>query len=175
MAEHNQSRPNLFLGYVETAIYVILGALLGAAAVLGILGSFHLFASGIRDLNGTSAIFQLIDRLLLVLMLVELLHTVRISIRSHILVIEPFLIIGLIAIIRRTLVLTLQSESFTQDTRWTPEVQSHFHASVIEAGISAMLIGVLVASIHVIRQSKSEEEVDLSGGSYSLFRRRRKQ
>jgi uncharacterized membrane protein (DUF373 family) len=174
MAENSQFRANLFLGYVETAIYVVLGVLLSAAALIGIIGSFHLFANGIRDLNGTSAIFQLIDRLLLVLMLVELLHTVRISIRSHTLVIEPFLIIGLIAIIRRTLVLTLQSEGFTQDIRWTPEVQSHFHASVIEAGISAMLIVVLVASIHVIRQSKSEEEADISGGAYTLFRRRRK-
>jgi hypothetical protein len=175
MAEPNQSRSNLFLGYVETAIYVVLGVLLSAAAILGVLGCLHLFANGIRDLHGTTAIFQLIDRLLLVLMLVELLHTVRISIRSHILVIEPFLIIGLIAIIRRTLVLTLQSEGFTQDIRWTSDVQAHFHASVIEAGMLALLIVVLVASIHVIRQSKSEEEADLSGGSHSFFRRRRKQ
>ena len=41
-------------------------------------------------------------------MLVEILHTVRISIRSHILVTEPFLIVGLIASIRRILVITLE-------------------------------------------------------------------
>jgi hypothetical protein len=41
-------------------------------------------------------------------MLVEILHTVRISIRSHILVTEPFLVIGLIASIRRILVITLK-------------------------------------------------------------------
>ena len=62
---------------------------------------------------------MLIDRLLLVLMLVELLHTVRISIRSHSLFVEPFLVIGLIAIIRRTLVLTLQAEDFTRNTAWS--------------------------------------------------------
>jgi uncharacterized membrane protein (DUF373 family) len=174
MAEHNQSRPNLFLGYVETAIYVILGVLLSAAAVLGILGSFHLFANGIRDLNGTSAIFDFIDRLLLVLMLVELLHTVRISIRSHTLVIEPFLIVGLIAIIRRTLVLTLQSEGFTQNIHWTPDVQSRFHASVIEGGMLALLMTVLVGSIYVIRKTRSTEEVDIAPETSSLFQRRRK-
>jgi hypothetical protein len=41
-------------------------------------------------------------------MLVEILHTVRISIRSHVLVTEPFLVIGLIASIRRMLVISLE-------------------------------------------------------------------
>lgn len=174
MVEQSQSRSNLFLGYVETAIYVVLGVLLSAAAILGIIGSLHLFANGMRDLDGTAAIFQLIDRLLLVLMLVELLHTVRISIRSHTLVIEPFLIIGLIAIIRRTLVLTLQSEGFSQDMRWTPDVQSHFHASVVEAGMLALLIAVLVVSIHIIRKTRSSEEIEIARESSFPFARRRK-
>jgi uncharacterized membrane protein (DUF373 family) len=173
MVENRQSRPNAFLGHVETAIYVVLGVLLSAAAILGIIGSFHLFANGIRDLDGTSAIFEFIDRLLLVLMLVELLHTVRISIRSHTLVIEPFLIVGLIAIIRRTLVLTLQSEGFTQNTHWTPDVQAHFHASVIEGGMLALLMTVLVGSIHVIRKTRSHEEIDIAPETSSLFHRRR--
>ena len=48
------------------------------------------------------------NELLIVLMLVEILHTVRISIRSHVLVTEPFLVVGLIAAIRRILVITLE-------------------------------------------------------------------
>src|SRR5258708_5460340 len=155
-------------------MYGVVGVWVGAAAVLGILGSFHLFANGIRELDGTSAIFELIDRLLLVLMLVELLHTVRISIRSHTLVIEPFLIVGLIAIIRRTLVLTLQAEGFTQNIHWTPDVQSRFHASVIEGGMLALVMTVLVGSIHVIRKTRSHEEIDLAPETSSLFHRRRK-
>lgn len=157
MAENEQYRPYRFLGHVETTIYVVLGVLLGVTAILAILGCLHLFGSEVRDLSGTTAIFVLIDRLLLVLMLVELLHTVRISIRSHSLFVEPFLVIGLIAIIRRTLVLTLQAEDFTRNTAWTPDVQSHFHAAMVEAGILAVLISVLVASIFVIRKTKDTE------------------
>jgi uncharacterized membrane protein (DUF373 family) len=52
---------------------------------------------------------RVLDQLLVVLMLVEILHTVRISIRSHRLVTEPFLVIGLIASIRRVLVITLEA------------------------------------------------------------------
>ena len=167
MVEPKSSRSYLFLGHVETAVYATLGVLLAATALLAIVGCIHLLGSGIRDFTGTVSIFLLIDRLLLVLMLVELLHTVRISIRSHALVIEPFLIIGLIAIIRRTLVLTLQAEGFTQGTQWTPDVESHFRASMIEACVLALLIAVLVASIFVIRKTRSEEEVDSAGDSSS--------
>jgi uncharacterized membrane protein (DUF373 family) len=157
MIDNERYRPYLFLGHVETLIYVVLGVLLGATAILAIAGCLHLFVADIRDLSGTAAIFVLIDRLLLVLMLVELLHTVRISIRSHSLFVEPFLVIGLIAIIRRTLVLTLQAEDFTQNTAWTADIESHFRASMIEAAILALLISVLVASIYVIRKTKDTE------------------
>jgi uncharacterized membrane protein (DUF373 family) len=165
MANTKVSRSHLFLGHVETAIYAALGVLLAATALLAIVGCLYLFLGGIRDFTGTASIFLLIDRLLLVLMLVELLHTVRISIRSHALVVEPFLIIGLIAIIRRTLVLTLQAEGFTQGTQWTPDAESHFRASMIEAGVLALLIAVLVASIFVIRKTRSEAEIDIAGDS----------
>jgi uncharacterized membrane protein (DUF373 family) len=168
MAEKSPSRPYLLLGHMETVIYGVLGILLAATAILAIIGCLHLFANGIRDFTGTASIFLLIDRLLLVLMLVELLHTVRISIRSHALVVEPFLIIGLIAIIRRTLVLTLQAEGFTQGTQWTSDVESHFRASMIEAGVLALLITVLVTSIFVIRKTRSEAEINIADDSSSL-------
>ena len=167
MADSKALRSYVFLGYVETTIYAVLGILLAATALLAIIGCLYLFASGIRDFTGTASIFLLIDRLLLVLMLVELLHTVRISIRSHALVVEPFLIIGLIAIIRRTLVLTLQAEGFTQGTQWTADVESHFRASMIEAGVLALLIAVLVVSIFIIRKTRSEAEIDIAGDSTS--------
>jgi hypothetical protein len=160
MSENQSIRSYVLLGKVETIIYAILGVLLGATAILAIIGCLRLLVGGLRDLGGTTPIFLLIDRLLLVLMLAELLHTVRISIRSHTLVVEPFLIIGLIATIRRTLVLTLQAEGFTQNTNWTPSVESLFRASMIEAAMLALLIAVFVASIYVIRKTKSEAEIE---------------
>ncbi len=55
------------------------------------------------------ATLRVLDDLLVVLMLVEILHTVRISIHSHLPLAEPFLIVGLIASIRRILVITLEA------------------------------------------------------------------
>ncbi len=53
--------------------------------------------------------------------LVEILHTVRLSIRSHTLVTEPFLVVGLIASIRRILVVTLEATTLTKEGKWSPE------------------------------------------------------
>jgi uncharacterized membrane protein (DUF373 family) len=158
MAENKKLLLYSFLGHIETVIYAFLGLLLAAAGILTIVGSLPLLASGVRDLTGTASILQLIDRLLLVLMLVELMHTVRISIRSHALVIEPFLIIGLIAIIRRILVLTLHTERFTENGPWSADVEAHFRASMIEAAILALLVAVLITSIYIVSKTAVQEE-----------------
>src|SRR6202162_2373378 len=158
MVEQKKLRSYLVLGHIETTIYSVLGILMAAAGVLAIVGALPLFVEGLKDIAGTTAILELIDRLLLVLMLVELLHTVRISIRSHALVIEPFLIIGLIAIIRRILVLTLHTESYTGNAPWTADVEAHFRASMIEAGVLALLVAVLITSIYIVSKIKVQEE-----------------
>jgi uncharacterized membrane protein (DUF373 family) len=163
--EKTRIRPYVYLGQVEIVVYSLLGILLSATGFLAVAGALHVLGSGIRDWTGTDAIFELIDRLLLVLMLVELLHTVRISIRSHILVIEPFLIVGLIATIRRTLVLTLQAEGFTKNTQWGANVESQFRAAMIELGLLAVMIAVFVASIYVIRGTPPEEDASTASQS----------
>lgn len=161
MAEIKKMRSYVFLGHLETAIYSVLGVLMAFAGVLAVLGALPLFVEGVRDFTGTAVILQLIDRLLLVLMMVELLHTVRISIRSHSLVVEPFLIIGLIAIIRRILVVILHTEKFSGDVAWTPDVAAHFRASMIEAGVLALLVTVLIASIFVVRKTRGQAYMTL--------------
>jgi hypothetical protein len=93
---------------------------------------------------------------------VEILHTVRISIRSHTLVTEPFLVVGLIASIRRILVITLEAATLTKEGKWSPEGAKIFHASMIELGLLSVLVFVLVYSITLLRRSpvKSRENSD---------------
>jgi uncharacterized membrane protein len=89
-------------------------------------------------------------------MLVEILHTVRISIRSHVLVTEPFLVVGLIASIRRILVITLEAATLTKEGTWTTEGASGiFHSSMIELGLLGLLVLVLVVSITLLRRNVS--------------------
>ncbi len=86
-------------------------------------------------------------------MLVEILHTVRISIRSHVLVMEPFLVVGLIASIRRILVITLEAATLTKEGAWATEgAHGIFRSSMIELGLLGLLVLVLVVSITLLRR-----------------------
>jgi uncharacterized membrane protein (DUF373 family) len=143
------------LSLVEVLIYILLGTLLAMAAALGVAGAFSLIVGALHNWTGTEAIFELIDRLLLVLMLLEILHTLRISIRSHALVVEPFLIVGLIASIRRILVLGMQAEALTTKEHWDNGGKPLFEASMIEFSVLAFVIAVLVGAIFFLRKSSS--------------------
>jgi uncharacterized membrane protein (DUF373 family) len=155
-----------YLSLVEVVIYILLGTLLAVAAALGVAGAFSLVAGALRDWAGTESIFELIDRLLLVLMLLEILHTLRISIRSHALVVEPFLIVGLIASIRRILVLGMQAEALTKKESWENGGKPLFQASMIEFSVLALVITVLVGAIFFLRKSsKMSPEAEHEGGS----------
>src|SRR4030081_3360117 len=85
-------------------------------------------------------------------MLVEIPHTVPISIRSHVLVTEPFLDVGLIASIRRILVISLEMATFTKETTWSNEGASVIRSSMIELGLLGGLVFVLVVSIVLLRR-----------------------
>ena len=94
-----------------------------------------------------------IDRLLLVLMVIEILHTVRVSFRSGALVSEPFLIVGLIASIRRMLVITMESSQVNQPGSWSPDSKALFDSTMLELTVLGGLILVMAISIAILRRS----------------------
>jgi uncharacterized membrane protein len=138
---------------VEHAVYATLGGLLALVAVVTLIHAAFDIAVDIFHWNDTEGIFGVIDDLLFVLMLVEILHTVRASIQSGSLNGEPFLIVGLIASIRRVLVITLESSGTTKNGEWTPDTAGLFRASMIELVVLSVLILVMVVSIYLIRKS----------------------
>jgi uncharacterized membrane protein (DUF373 family) len=137
----------------EVGIYGILAVLLTVTALAALGDGAMSLWGGIRTLTISSQAFEVLDHLLFVLMVVEILHTVSISIRSHILVTEPFLVVGLIASIRRILVITLEASSLTKGGSWRAETESIFRASMIELGLLGVLILILVFSITLLRRS----------------------
>lgn len=139
----------------EVSIYAILAVLLTVTALAALGDGAMALWSGIRALTISTKTLEVLDHLLFVLMVVEILHTVSISIRSHILAAEPFLIVGLIATIRRVLVITLEASSLTKGGSWAGEAESIFRASMIELGLLGLLILILVFSITLLRRSNS--------------------
>jgi hypothetical protein len=140
-------------GKVELFAYIVLGLLLALAALLGIANAgLSLWAALLERVDANQLVVA-IDRLLFVLMVIEILHTVRVSFRSGTLVCEPFLVVGLIASIRRVLVITLESSQASHPGKWTPEAQSLFDSTMLELGVLGGLILVMVISIYLLRHS----------------------
>jgi uncharacterized membrane protein (DUF373 family) len=142
-----------FLG-LENIAYI----LLAIAALLGVLGAASSLWEAVWRLGDGTALIVAIDRLLFVLMVVEILHTVRVSFRSGALVCEPFLIVGLIASIRRILVITLESSQAHQPGKWSPEADAMLRATMLELGVLSVLILVMVVSIYLLRRRRGGEE-----------------
>ena len=144
---------------LEHALYAALGGLLAMVAVAALCHAAIDAAQGIMGWTSAGAIFSVIDQLLFVLMLVEILHTVRVSLRSGGLNAEPFLIVGLIASIRRVLVITLESSQVNQPGKWTPQGQTLLYSTLTELGVLGALILTMVVSIWLIRQSEQRSQL----------------
>jgi phosphate-starvation-inducible protein E len=141
-----------YLGKAEAAVYSILAVLLFVTALATIANAGKLLWDGLGHWTIAAETLRVLDQLLVVLMLVEILHTVRISIRSHILVTEPFLVVGLIASIRRILVITLEASAITKGGTWSTEGASILRGAMIELGLLGLLILILVFSITLLRR-----------------------
>jgi hypothetical protein len=145
-----------YLGKIEVVIYSVLAVLLAVTALVTIATAGEILWIGLRHWTIAAQTLRVLNELLIVLMLVEILHTVRVSIRSHVLVPEPFLVVGLIASIRRILVITLEAATLIKEGTWTTEGASDiFHSSMIELGLLGLLVLVLVVSITFLRRNAS--------------------
>jgi uncharacterized membrane protein (DUF373 family) len=146
--------PRLF-EHIERALAVGIGLLLSLAALLALTGAATLIWDGVIEWPRTRSLFGIVDRLLFVLMLVEILHTVRASIQSHVLAVEPFLIVGMIATIRRILVVTLEtSDRATHDNAALGSAPA-FNNAMIELGVLGALTLALAVAIYLTRRSKA--------------------
>jgi uncharacterized membrane protein (DUF373 family) len=142
------------VGTIEAFSYIVLGILLAAAVVLGIGGAAVTLWEATLEHGEGQFLVLAIDRLLFVLMIVEILHTVRVSFNAGELNCEPFLIVGLIATIRRMLVITLESSQAHQPGHWTADLQSSLNATMTELVVLGLLILVMVFSIYLLRRSR---------------------
>ena len=132
--------------WVEDAVYVGLAILLSASAVVLLFSAANSFFRDLVHGAQPEAIVVLLDRLLLTMMVIELLYTIQVSFRAHALVPEPFLIVGLVAAVRRILVVTAEL------TGVRGQSDNAFLLSMIELAVLAVMILILVASLLMLRR-----------------------
>ena len=85
-----------------------------AATIL--IGAVVNFFNEIHPKGLTLAATDLLDQVLLVLIVVEIVHTVILSLRAHALAAQPFLVVGLVAVIRKVLFALGSSQNLSATT-----------------------------------------------------------
>lgn len=142
---------------VEDLVYIGLGVLLaGSAVALLVITVIH-FGTSIFAGELASQIIPLLDRILLILLIVELLYTVQVSFQQHAVTPEPFLLVGLIAAIRRVLILTAEfghAGGQASTGQLVPEL----------AVLSALLVAIAL-SLFVLRRKDTVDKVSKPQGA----------
>jgi uncharacterized membrane protein (DUF373 family) len=139
------------LHLLETVIYVAVGLFLAVAAVFLLVGTVNDLRHAIS--NGTSSVdigVLVLDRILLMLIVAELVYTLALVVHTRELSAEPFLVIGLIAVVRRTLILTASIESFPTAGRGLTNL-------LLQLGALSGLAIALSVAVYLVRNSGGGE------------------
>ena len=97
-------------------------------------------------------VLEVLDKLLLISMLAEILQMVKISLAQHRLASEPFLIVGLISVVRRVLIITAEGTRVISS-----KPASYFLVLMVELAILAFLLFAFVWGLHRLRRQRLEE------------------
>lgn len=124
----------------------------GAAAFLLVTIGVIFVSAGaelltVFEVGPLQAALDVLDQVLLVFILAELLRTVSTIVRQSEILAEPFLLIGIIAVVRRILAVTVSIEQSlgTQD----------FYALLIELGVLTVLVISLSTALYIARRVES--------------------
>lgn len=150
---HPASEPRFTVGvrtalaWIEESLYLMVGLALLTAAVLVVVGTVSGLVSSIRAQQGAVNIgIVLLDRILLMLIVAELIHTLRFVVLRGKIVVEPFLFVGLIAVVRRVLIITAELE------KQTPGGHALTN-QLLQLGLLGFLALALAVAIYLVRRS----------------------
>jgi uncharacterized membrane protein (DUF373 family) len=130
------------LEHAQDFVTIVVGVvLIVLAATLIVSGVISFMVEAVHRSISVAAI-NLLDRVLLVLILVEIVHTVVLSLRAHRLVAQPFIVVGLVAVIRRILFL-LSNEATV---------------SSAELGLLIAMVVAFIAGLIAVSQFEKREE-----------------
>jgi hypothetical protein len=129
---------------VEDVVYAGLGLLLAGSAITLLVIALIDFGQSV--VAGKARSIELLEKVLLILLVVELLYTVQVSFRKHALVPEPFLLIGLISAIRRVLVLTAEYGELREKA--DRDAQNFF----VELAVLTVLILTLAIALAILQK-----------------------
>ncbi len=137
---------------LEDSIYLIIAGFLLVGGALLLFGAAYLLVERFTIETIKDTVVTTLDQALLVFMVAELLHTIRITLRDRSLAAEPFLIVGLIAGIRRILILTARNEDVADPQK--------FYFFWVQLLLLTLLVLTMVIAVFLWRRTFPVGEVD---------------
>ena len=139
----------------ERIAYLAIALALSVPIVMLVVSAAMIMLA-VSEVGVFETVLGVLDRLLLAFIFVELIDTIRVTLRERgIFIAEPFLLVGLIAVVRRILLLTAALEQ----TASTEEFQN----MLLELGVMTGLVIVLTIALYFTRRMRlSEKETESS-------------
>jgi uncharacterized membrane protein (DUF373 family) len=126
---------------VEDGIYIVVAVLLVVAGVFALWGALTTLVADVQQqVPAVTVVTDLLDNGLILFIIAELLHTVRVTIQERTLVVEPFLIVALIAGVRRLLLVTAQLATSSAVFSWGRQ-------GIEMTVLLALILGITVALV----------------------------
>ncbi|MCU1701095.1 MAG: hypothetical protein JWR34_7158 [Mycobacterium sp.] len=141
--EDRQQLADRVLSMFEDAVYWAIAVVLVAGSVALLVAQFNTMFR-LRSAAASTVMLEILDGLLLIFIFVELLYAVRACLRSHEIVAEPFLIVGILAAIKEIVVLSVEAATLLEKG---PE----FSRAVVEIGVLGAVVLVLALAAFVLR------------------------
>lgn len=139
---------NVF-GLVEDGFYVVVAFALAIAGAILFGYAVYSFVNDVRETSIASSILELLDNLLLVFIITELIHTVRAIIDEKVLLAEPFLVVGIVAAIRRLIVVSAEAKNLLG--------KPQFGDAMLEIGILTGTGLLLTLAVFLLRHTTHSE------------------
>jgi uncharacterized membrane protein (DUF373 family) len=138
------------LGYGEFLIdaAVAVALTVGGVILLGVV--IYDFVHELGDAPFIGQVLELLSGLLLVFIFTELISTIRVAIARRTVQVEPFLIVGMVAAIRRLIVISAEAENLLGT--------DEFRDLILEIGVLAGTVLVLGATVFVLRIVRRGDE-----------------
>ena len=144
-----RDKTSTWFGFVEDSLYVVVALALSIAGLILFGYSIYTFVNDAAETSMSTSILELLDNLLLVFIVTELIHTIRAIIDEKVLLAEPFLVVGIVAAIRRLIVVSAEAKNLVG----TPD----FSDAMLEIGLLTGTGLLLTLAVFLLRHTSHSE------------------
>ena len=148
MSDNRPSIPGI-LRNTERILYYVAAVALSVTVGVLVVSTMLDIPTLLRDDGAFRMAITVLDRVLLVFIFAELLHSIRVILEEDRILVEPFLLIGIIAVIRRVLIASAE-------TTLSGSAED-FQRLIVELGVLSALVLTLGVSFYLVRRVGREE------------------